>query len=478
MSENNPYLFYESAKEDLLYIFNTYVKVYFNKDVKVSVKPVNYEIKEVDVIEEVSLIEYKIYPSKVTPVICLHLENAQISKDRKRAVKIILNEIFMVSEYGYNNPSIYPRYEYTKNRQKKLDALEEPGKLDRAGLHRHNRYDFAYELGIAIWLGTASADTMYNVINELAKWGVKTYEGQQVPYGVLIDLMNNEKNGIINFVEFMRTEKSGAVFTDGVNSFVKLNAHGEVLEYFSVGTSKTDIPSFTPSSFEKFADKCTSNDDVSNIGIILMENGTILIIKKQKLILARRNGRWYFVDSDFILDKLYHFIELDREIRKVKEDKEDISNLSTSLLLSLLDVSYIGHGGCIAIVKDEYIDHIKTNYCKNDRLDNKSKILKHIFIKHLIKHPENLKFQELDRNLLLDFLSIDGALVIDTLGNLISIGAIVKVPGGSNEGGRTAATKEMARYGIGMKISEDGKISIYKQGLDPDSNVKLIFESE
>jgi len=74
----------------------------------------------------------------------------------------------------------------------------------------------------------------------------------------------------------------------------------------------------------------------------------------------------------------------------------------------------------------------------------------------------NGRFQYLDRRLRQELLALDGAMVLDHLGNVVAVGAIISVPAGSEGGGRTAAAKKGSGLGIGIKISEDGGISVYK----------------
>ena len=59
---------------------------------------------------------------------------------------------------------------------------------------------------------------------------------------------------------------------------------------------------------------------------------------------------------------------------------------------------------------------------------------------------------------------VDGAFVIDTTGNVIAVGSILSVSPGSDEGGRSAAAKALSRHGIGIKVSEDGDITIFRSG--------------
>jgi len=67
-----------------------------------------------------------------------------------------------------------------------------------------------------------------------------------------------------------------------------------------------------------------------------------------------------------------------------------------------------------------------------------------------------------------------GVCLIDYDGNILAVGAIIKIEAGSLGGGRLAAAKTLSNYGISIKVSADGSI----EGFRMDRNklrVKPIF---
>lgn len=50
--------------------------------------------------------------------------------------------------------------------------------------------------------------------------------------------------------------------------------------------------SWTPYEFTEFTNLCSS----SKIGIVLQNNGDILIFKSKRLVFVKRNGKWLFLD--------------------------------------------------------------------------------------------------------------------------------------------------------------------------------------
>jgi hypothetical protein len=63
-----------------------------------------------------------------------------------------------------------------------------------------------------------------------------------------------------------------------------------------------------------------------------------------------------------------------------------------------------------------------------------------------------------------ELVAIDGATVLSHRGELLAVGAILKIPGGSESGGRLAAAKAISAKGLGIKVSQDGGITGYRLG--------------
>jgi hypothetical protein len=79
------------------------------------------------------------------------------------------------------------------------------------------------------------------------------------------------------------------------------------------------------------------------------------------------------------------------------------------------------------------------------------------------------------RRLRLEMLSMDGATILDREGNILTAGTIIEVGGGSPGGGRTAAAMALARYGTGIKVSQDGPVDIYRVGTSEEVEKVITF---
>jgi DNA integrity scanning protein DisA with diadenylate cyclase activity len=77
---------------------------------------------------------------------------------------------------------------------------------------------------------------------------------------------------------------------------------------------------------------------------------------------------------------------------------------------------------------------------------------------------------ELSQPVIETIARIDGSIVLDRDGNLVAFGAILRhspvvvTPDEVAEGSRTAAAIAASQFGNVLKVSEDGRLSFYKNG--------------
>lgn len=398
-----------------------------------------------------------IFPTLETPQFHFKIQLVE-TKPYLGAAEIIMKELMMVSKYDYRNPnfSCIPYF-------------------DRADyVYRNSRFDLAFEMGLCMWLGGKS---LFDLLQKLKGWSQKTYEGRHVPFSFIVDTSKTVK-GKCNYIDFLDSNHS-AVFTDGFSSGIRLDLTGNVVNYFSTtsehSTAQSNKKPLVPYRFQEFANLCISKPKNENlVGIIAQTNGDVLIFKNRDLCFANRNGHWMQINSY----RIYTIINQQYYNQTNKACRELFGK---EVYSSLLDVSFSHTGGCLAIIDADYVEKVRKEYIFLDDLseDNEqsNSIIKEKkdIIKRLISSESgSLFFQNLDRKLRSELLSLDGATVIDSEGRILGTGAIVKISGGSDGGGRTAATKQLANYGMAIKISMDGRIEGYRRtGLDNPSIEKV-----
>lgn len=89
------------------------------------------------------------------------------------------------------------------------------------------------------------------------------------------------------------------------------------------------------------------------------------------------------------------------------------------------------------------------------------------------EYDRTKNIEELDMHLLESIACVDGAVIMDTNYNILSFGEMIQPAKKSKEseiafGARTNAGINASYYGISIKVSEDGDISVFK-----DENIIL-----
>ncbi|MBQ8444301.1 MAG: diadenylate cyclase, partial [Clostridia bacterium] len=95
-------------------------------------------------------------------------------------------------------------------------------------------------------------------------------------------------------------------------------------------------------------------------------------------------------------------------------------------------------------------------------------------VQSLRKIVNGKPFHELSRRLRQELVSMDGATIIDSDGSIIAVGAIIKIEAGSEGGGRLAAATTLSKYGIAIKISQDGIMKAFYPDKKTNKS-KLLF---
>ncbi len=460
----------KEAKEEFHYILNEYIKQFFPANI-------NFEIKEMNnnktVKKYIKKYDKKIifYPCLINPQIygVINLEYIISSMD---VLEYIIKELMAVSLYTYDNEFFH----------KKRVCVT---KSNFDGFYSKALYNTAFQVAVCRYMskdkkeGSIITRTLLELLFKLDTWSAKTYEGSKVPFGFIIDC-NLEKKSSYNYIKFL-DNNSSAVFTDGVYGGILLDKEGKFVKYFSyeddnLGVTENNLKPFSPYNYIMFTEFCVK----SRIGILCLTSGDILLIKNKKLVFSRRNGNWIYYDYNRYRHIVKEYVKTD-----IYDKESDLTNFIDQIYLTILDVSFAHTGGCLAITFHDKFDEYK-KAIENDLLDlelvddesddieikkQKDKIRQRKnVIKNLLEDysfPNTYKeFFNINRKLRQELLGLDGATVVNTTGKLLAAGAIVSIDGGSENGGRTAATKQLAKYGLAIKISEDGYIECYGYNKD------------
>lgn len=354
-------------------------------------------------------------------------------------------------------------------------------------LFKKNRLSLAFELGMCVWLagGTTDGAMLYSILAKMIEWAGKTYEGKNVPFGLIVDFNRSADEQAANYLHFLDNDSS-AVFTDGIFSGILLDKNGKVISFLTRDSAlsenmpekrderetatedTTQMLPFVPYFFESLSGYCQEK----TVGIFVLTSGEILLVKGGCVCFAKRGSKWVSFDWEIVRSHLFPYF------RKATDFTDtEIENRIRAIYCTLLDVSFSHTGGCLAVVlpefnsrldnvvKDRFDLTIAGNMPEGITEENQEKIE---ILRYLLDcKKKDWSFYHLQRLLRKEVLSLDGATVISIDGtNCYCAGSIVSVPGGSHGGGRTAAATKLAEAGIAIKISQDGYIEAYGLPLD------------
>ena len=326
-----------------------------------------------------------------------------------------------------------------------------------------------------------TVSVMLGLLNELEQWATRTYEGKKVSICVILnqqtDLENSENS--IYYNDLMNKDFF-ALLTDGEVSAIEFDKNGILIGYNQM-LSRKGTQALSPYKFEAVAKYCSDK----RIGIVLTANGDFLIFKNRTLLFAKRKGKWIVFSHDEVIQLL------------LNKGSYSLKDIRRSIYFTALDTSFAYTGGCLVYLNKDMVEQALTHIDAHDiimekyfeikkqqELDEANKLYNYqrlatvektfqvpysIFLQQekcykvqaLQKIISGKPFHELSRKLRQELVSMDGATIIDNDGNIIAIGAIIKIEAGSEGGGRLAAASTLAKYGISIKISQDGNLTAF-----------------
>lgn len=349
---------------------------------------------------------------------------------------------------------------------------------------RDNAWKMVIQEGIARWIfGRSSSEITAKFFDILEKWAVKTYEGKHVTLGFVVN-PSAQKQAMLSFDELQTflEDDSSAVLSDCIHSVMEIDRNCNLINYLSITKNVTEIKTCelnnnVPLRFlhtvQQFVPKKSGKTGSDKVGIFLLSNGDILIVKNGSTKFVKRNLRWLSMNNTSFITSL----GFDNQTTDT-----DFEVLLANIYASVLDVSFSHSGGLIAIVDPQKISELTRGKVLNpynnldltaesalqessslgfDEPKNEQIIRRNLLTKLL----NGTTFSHADRKLRSELIALDGACIVGTDGKIYACGAIIQNDSGSSTGGRSSAAKKLSQYGVAIKISTDGYIEVYKKNL-------------
>lgn len=292
------------------------------------------------------------------------------------------------------------------------------------------------------------------VIRFLKELAQQSYENKPVTYGILISPRRATKETISEFPRDILGQKRFFALTDGFKTAMVIDRTGKVSKIASLTPEGEVGEHFRPVWLDPLADSARIGKAV---GIALTRTGAILIAWKGNLLLSYRLGKWVL---------WYHSenVEIIREgLTHQGRKPEQIGRLAAKLYRCALDLSFRKTGGLLVTLRSpRYLSKLVP---KPEQLRGKRRTKGDRAIGEWL---ESKSIVGIDREILCDLAALDGAIVCDRGGSVLSFGAVLSLPRktglGKIEGSRSRAAHSASFFGLSIKISSDGSIDVVKSG--------------
>ena len=329
------------------------------------------------------------------------------------------------------------------------------------------------EKAICKSVSETSYKTMLKIVSFMNKWGSRTYEGNRVEFGIIVSNQRSDRSQENLHISNVLNEPFSAVLADGIKTTMLVSYDGYLLDILDIPDTKNKNL-YAPYDYVSFANMCVG----TRTGVVLSQAGDILIFHNRTMVFAKKSGVWVRYGHEEVIEKIANNVN------------DESAETRRAIYLSSLDVSFARTGGCVVhLDKDEaksVLKHIdetnvlgEANYqikCQQ-KLDvsffnfsnesNEEGLMPYseflqqnncVKIASMMKLINGRRFYQLSRKLRQELMAIDGATIVDNEGEIVAIGAIVMIEAGGFSGGRLAAAKTLAKFGVSLKISNDGQI--------------------
>ncbi len=250
--------------------------------------------------------------------------------------------------------------------------------------------------------------TLLSGINQLAAWSERTYEG--APISSAIGFRHKSQPEDTPSMADLSDAEFVKVLGNGYDTLLEFDMFGKFISHVVLPVVAENVK-YCPYRQRPVAEWTAKDTTSRRVALTLNRNGEILVFRDAQLQFARRAGRWHFLTHKPVLDQMGapHSTEIRRAIYE-----------------TCIDASFGRRGACFGIVSSNMTSKLNQMLDVNDHLSSPSNTIKNHTLQLIVN---GRLFHDLDRRIRQELASIDGATVISNEGNILAIGAIVRIPG-------------------------------------------------
>jgi hypothetical protein len=293
-----------------------------------------------------------------------------------------------------------------------------------------------------------------DVFATLRRLAEQTYENKSLAFGCVIEPRNSVKP--LDSASFPRDfveRKRYRALSDGYRTAYRISGRGALLGFVELSARQTAGSQYYPEWCEDLA----AASRKGRVALALTRQGDLLVLDNGHLTFTYRFGRWQYWNHS-------HLVDLIRNAARVqKVAHHQLSGVVRSIYRAALDVSFRRSGGLFVLLRRRKNLHRVVR--GGDAIgDSARDSLDSTFDEAL----GTLRAQTMPRCLLAELAGLDGAVVLSNTGDILAHGAILdnqrkgKLQG--SEGSRTKAAIGASHYGLAVKVSSDGDMTVFVGG--------------
>jgi hypothetical protein len=299
---------------------------------------------------------------------------------------------------------------------------------------------------------------MTQTLDALHKLAEMTYENKSISFGLIIDPLAREDGHPQVFPYPLLDQKKFRALSDGYHTCYHISRDGRLYDFVHLDNGSVSSRRAIDKNYPYWAEGISGRARDSVVAICLTRQGDILVFDEGMLRLSYRYGRWQYWNHA-------HLIKLIASLmRGNKASESRVSATARAAYQTALDVSFRRTGGLIVLLKN------KNNLGSVYQVDANSAASEFEAEAHwqFDRALPTKSVTQLARPILAELAGLDGALILDRYGEILDFASVLRPKRTGrlkgSEGSRTKAAIGASHYGVAIKISSDGDITVFDQG--------------
>ena len=297
---------------------------------------------------------------------------------------------------------------------------------------------------------TVSLREVFVALHKLAE---HTYENKALTFGCILDHAAVGGAPVVFPSGFLTTKKYRAL-SDGYRTAYHLSGAGQLVDF--VDLDRFDQRRLTTKHFfPSWAEPMARASRDRKCGIALSRHGDLLVFDEGSLRFTYRYGRWQYWNHSYLITLLR-----DRA-RAQHVEPSELGRLIGEIYRSALDVSFRRSGGLFVVLRNAA--NIRKIVRPGDEMGAPGRSPADIAFDRAVGGGKGVP-----RAVVVELASLDGAVVLNNSKAILAFGAVLtpkkigRLRG--SEGSRTKAAIGASFYGLAVKVSSDGDITVYHKG--------------